>query len=238
MKNIALIDCRVSEKCRISLEGHGFSLISLPPFPLLDNSVKSHPDMLVFADGDRIISHQKYKEIAEAEFSLISKLRPNLEQIFSLEPISEKYPNDILFNACKIGNRIFSRYDFISSEIKKLAREKQYSIHNIRQGYSACSCLNIDENSIITSDVSLARAARECGISVLSIEKGHITLPFHDYGFIGGAGGVFDDKVFFLGNVDLHPNGDEIKEFIRKRGKLAVSLSDEPLADCGKIIFI
>ena len=168
----------------------------------------------------------------------MSQLKPNIETVITYDKVNKIYPNDIIFNAAVVGKHLFGKLDFISPSVLKYAEGEGFSLHNIKQGYSACSCCTVDSNSIITSDKSLAKASESTGISVLLIEKGHISLPCHDYGFIGGACGLFDNTLYFIGNINSHPNSKEIIAFAAERGVETVSLSDEPLADCGKIIFI
>ena len=236
--NIALTDIRMSEKCKSALRERGFFLIDMPPFFRLETAVQSHPDMLLFYLNGKIFVHEQYRMTASKEFSLLSQLKPNIETVLTYEKVSDIYPNDIIFNAALVGNHLFGKLNYISPSVLKQAEGEGLSLHNIKQGYSACSCCVVDSNSIITSDKSLAKAAELAGLSVLLIEEGHISLPCHDYGFIGGACGLFNNTLYFIGNIYSHPNSKEIIAFAAERGVETVSLSDEPLSDCGKIIFI
>ena len=47
-----------------------------------------------------------------------------------------------------------------------------------------------------------------------------------------------NDKVLFCGNIDLHPDVENIKAFCQKHKKTAVSLSDGELYDVGSIFFV
>jgi hypothetical protein len=73
---------------------------------------------------------------------------------------------------------------------------------------------------------------------VYVIETGDVTLPPYEYGFIGGAAGVYQGVVYFLGDLDTHRSKDVIKEACKAAKVVPVSLSCEPLADLGRIIFI
>ena len=69
-------------------------------------------------------------------------------------------------------------------------------------------------------------------------DSGDILLPPHEYGFIGGAAGVFRDNVYFIGSIERHRDFHKIDAAIRAEGYTPVSLSDGPLTDLGRIIFI
>ena len=236
--NIALTDIRMSEKCKNALSVRDFFVISLPPFFSLETAVQSHPDMLLFYLNGRLFVHEQYKAAAEKEFSLLAQMKPEIEIFPTCDKVNEVYPNDIIFNASVVGRHLFGKLNYLSPSVLEYAESEGLSLHNIKQGYSACSCCNVDSKSIITSDKSLAKAAEMAGLSVLLIEEGHISLPCHDYGFIGGACGLFNNTLYFIGDINSHPNSKEITAFAAERGVETVSLSDEPLSDCGKIIFI
>ena len=91
-------------------------------------------------------------------------------------------------------------------------------------------------NSAITADAGLASVLKNNGVKVTLINQGGISLPPHEYGFIGGASGVVDNKIYFFGNLDSHPDVKAIREAILSEGYLPVSLSDEELSDFGGII--
>ena len=84
----------------------------------------------------------------------------------------------------------------------------------------------------------MAKALRAAGIRVTEIEEGHIMLPPHQYGFIGGAAGCDGKNVYFLGNLDLHPDAEKIKSAILLEGLVPISLCDGGLIDLGGIRFI
>jgi hypothetical protein len=96
----------------------------------------------------------------------------------------------------------------------------------------------LNEDNAITADPGIYKKLTSLGINTLLIKCGGISLPPYEYGFIGGASGVDGDTVFFLGNLDLHPSANEIKDFIMGLGMRVISLSDEPLSDLGGLIFI
>ena len=112
------------------------------------------------------------------------------------------------------------------------ANENGLTIIHTNQGYPACTTLAFG-NSAITADPGMAKVLRNEGVNVLQITEGHIALPPHEYGFIGGASVVIGNKVCFYGDIKRHPDGEAIISFIGESGFEAMSLSDEPLVDFG-----
>jgi hypothetical protein len=159
---------------------------------------------------------------------------PNVKMTFTDDKVGNSYPNDAVYNALVMGDKLFARMDSLSAEIKTC----DLKLINTKQGYPACTTLKLNESTAITSDVGTARIMSEIGISVTLIENGDITLPPYEYGFVGGASGVYKDTVFFLGDVMTHRDKDKILSAISLAGMKARSLSDEPLCDLGGIIFI
>ena len=233
-KPLAVVGETLSDNCINSLERLGFEVLLLPPYFRLGGAVSSHADMLMRPIDGRIFAFSEYAE----KTSVFQVLEERGHTPFYTDELPfEKYPKDILLNCLVVGKRIFAKRAYLSKALAEYVTENGYELTDINQGYARCTACPISDNAIITADPSVKKAALSVGIDVLSISTGHVTLSGYDYGFIGGSCGIFNNNVYFAGNLLSHPNGKEIFDFCKDHGMAAISLSDEPLSDVGSIFF-
>ena len=232
---IVLVDSRMDDECLSALASRGFEVISLPKFDMLQTPVSAHPDMLLFVGGGMLLCHEKYYEAARDVIDHVVS-RTGLSLTLSDEEWGRDYPSDVLFNAAPIGECIIANKKSVSRIIREAYGEER--LINTRQGYTKCSVSTVGDDAIITADQSVARAAGERGIDVLLLDGSHTRLDGYNEGFIGGASGDDGEHIFFCGDLLLHPEADRIREFCERHGRVAVSLSREPLYDYGSLIFI
>ena len=107
---------------------------------------------------------------------------------------------------------------------------------HVKQGYTKCNLVIIDENAAITSDMGLAVSPKKYNIDLLLISEGHVNLTGFSYGFLGGASGRVGDEIISNGNLAVHPDFERIKEFIHQRGLQVTYFEEYPLEDIGSII--
>lgn len=235
---IAVVDVRMEDMAKRELSKHGFYVLEAPPSKKLSLPLSSHPDMLLFCHGKNIISSSEYCDASPFFFEDITRLVSGLCLTFTEDSFSEKYPHDAIFNALVIGKKIFLKKDSISDAVLQYAERMGLEIIGVKQGYPACTVLPLGDSAAITSDVGMARVLSENGIEVTKISSGGISLPPYEYGFIGGAAGVYKDKIYFIGDYKRHPDARLIEAAVKRASFTPVSLSSAPLSDLGRIIFI
>lgn len=235
---VALTDQRISKCCERALEIKGFHVIKLPPMKQLPASMASHPDMLLTYIDGVILTSAEYCDCAAYAFSEIRELLPHIKIKFCDTTQGEIYPYDAVYNVLSIGKKIFCRKRSVAPEIIEFAKERNFEVIDVNQGYPACTTLALGNSYAISADPGMRKALFDNGVFVYTIDNGGILLPPYEYGFIGGASGVYKDKAYFLGNLDSHPSQRIIKDACLKAGITPVSLSDEKLADLGRIIFL
>jgi len=227
-KDIAIIDPRMPKKAKEKLKRLNYYIIEAPLHKKLARPVKGHVDMMLFRHGDRVIYEPELENIANL-------LRQNEYICIKGENIkSGKYPKDIIYNACAVDDSIIHYKGRIESKIKKLKLRHL----PVSQGYAKCSIIPVDKRAIITSDSKIRDIWINRGREGLLVKPGHVKLPGYKTGFIGGASGVNDRVVFFVGNLKHHPDGDKIRDFIRRRGKGVIELYDGPLYDVGTVMIL
>lgn len=236
--NIAIIDSRATDAYERALRLQGFDILRLPRCSSLGEAVSSHPDTLLFRCGDDIVTSADYCDEAAYIFSDIRERVPRVRIHFTPDSLGKTYPEDCKFNGLVMGGALFCRTESISESILRIARDTGLDIVSVKQGYPACATLALGDRAAITSDPGMARALDERGIRVYTIEPGYIDLPPHEYGFIGGACGVYQDKIYFFGNYKLHPSSDIIESGARENGYTPVSLGTGRLVDLGGIVFL
>ena len=234
-KMIVLTDERIDAECERALRVRDFEIIKLPAYEGLQAPTAAHSDMLLFVGRGRLVCHEKYYEIAKKEIDRAVTVG-GLSLVLADEDWGSKYPRDVLFNAAPIGDRLICNEKSVSVAVAELYGKE--NIINVRQGYAKCATVTVADSGIITADPSVARAARACGIDVLRLSESRVRLDGYDTGFIGGASGDDGQHIFFTGDLDSHPDSENVKAFCRKHGREAVSLGTEPLYDYGTLIFI
>lgn len=232
-----IADNRICPQALSFLKAEGFEPILIPAANYLQEGVASHTDMLIFIGFGKVFCHENYYKINREIINKIASFA-NSEVCISSEPTGKKYPLDVLFNAALVGKRLICNEKTVSKLILTAASEQGCEIINVPQGYTKCSIAPVSANAIITADKAIAEACRNKGIDVLTVSEGHVSLPPYNFGFIGGACGLYRDNVYFCGSIDNHPDGESIKEFCVKHKKSAVSLSDGELQDVGSLFFI
>ena len=238
MNALAIVDERISSSCEHALLRRGFNVIKLPPSKNLSSPIASHPDMLIFKHENNLITSADYCDTAAYIFTDIREYSPAARILFSNDVQEKAYPKDAIFNALVIGKHLFCKTDTVSGAILEYSKFANLTVHHVNQGYPACTVRALNSENAITADEGMANAMESVGINITRIRNGGISLPPYQYGFIGGAAGVFGDSVYFLGNPDHHPDGRKIINACRRAGLNAVSLSDEGLADLGRILFL
>ena len=235
---LAIIDKRFPEAAKRQLMLLGFRIAEIPPANNIPVPMASHPDMLMARLGDNIVTTADFCDTAAYIFSDIREAKPDVKIHFTDENFGEEYPHDAILNVLIIGKFAFMKCDTVSRYLLSLAKELGYEIIDVKQGYPACTVLPLGDSAAITSDKGMARAMRSVGIDVTVISDGGILLPPYEYGFIGGAAGVLDGTVYFIGDPKTHTDGKIILDAITRHGFRQEKLCDGPLYDLGRIIFI
>ena len=220
-----------------ALTRFGHRVLRLPPHPNLPEPVASHPDMLLFFAPDAILCTKSYYGIATRELEEIAATY-GAPILYIEEEYGNAYPHDVLLNALPIGKHLFCNTKAVAMELLNVGLEPKH----VNQGYTKCSALPLGNDALITSDTSIAECAKNCGIDVLQICEGHVSISGYDYGFIGGCASFAPrgrmNTVFFCGDVLGHPDAEKINKFCQRHGYCTVSCGEFPLCDVGTIFMI
>ena len=235
---IATVDCRIPEDCLNTLRRFGYRVNTLPPMKGLPSPLASHTDMLIGRLGKNLVSFADYCDIAPYIFTDIMDGDKSYKIHFTADVPGEEYPRDARLNVLAMGDILFCKTESVSPYIIELARGQGYRTVDVKQGYPACTVLKLSEEAAITADRGMARVLSSNGIRVYTVENGGIALPPYEYGFIGGAAGVHQGKVYFLGDVGTHPSAEVIRTALATEGLTPVSLGRGGLVDLGGILFV
>lgn len=152
------------------------------------------------------------------------------------EALGKEYPMDVKYNAACTGKFFLHNLKYTAPELLEKARNRGFTMVNVKQGYSKCSTVIVDENSIITYDRGITQAARDAGISVLLVSPEGVILPGYDRGFIGGASGRVGKEIIFNGDLSKHEDYRQIKKFIEERNLKCRFFKGYALTDIGSIL--
>ncbi len=231
----AVVDSRIDSVTERALLDHADSILKMPPYTRLAEPVASHPDMLLWQYGDEIVTYRDYYSSARRQFDALAAIGYKI--ILSNESVSATYPDDVRLNCAVVGNKLIANTKHVSEKIKAIAQRHELDMIHAKQGYAKCSTVCVSSTAIITADTSIHAASLKNGLDALKISGGDIFLKGYDTGFIGGASGVTDTSVLFLGDLALHPDGERITQFCQSHGKNVVSLTRSPLYDYGTVFF-
>ncbi len=236
MGKTLLINCLMPDKMVDKLSCRFDSIIRIEPNVKLPAPVASHPDMQVLVIGDTVIT---VSELYSASAGLRQACEGK-EVVLTERELQDKYPSDVLLNACLVGTKLIARKDALDRSVINVCRDAGIEIANVKQGYAKCSTLALGDKAIISADKTIVSAAKEFGIDALLILSGHILLDGYDYGFIGGASfyNADDNTVYFFGDIKYHPDFTKIQSFVEKHGLNIECTYDSPLYDFGGAVVI
>ena len=198
----ALINQEIAEKFTAAT---GIATIPLKPYNLLDSPVACHADMLFCIIDNKLFCYEDYvKENGYTEALIDS----GYDIIFVSHKCEKNYPYDIGLNVLVMGNHLFCNAKYTAKEIIDYANQNNYTVVSVKQGYSACSTLVINNNLAVTTDASIAKAIEKSGKRALLISAEGIILNGYNCGFIGGASCFFQDKVFVFGDISALKCGE------------------------------
>lgn len=148
-----------------------------------------------------------------------------------------EYPEDVAFNAACTGKYFIHNLDYTNPRLLQAAKDLGMELIHVRQGYTKCSTVIVDEYAIITYDEGIVRACSKYpDLEVLQISPGFIRLDGYDTGFIGGCSGRIGNEVIFNGDLSAHPDFNRIRSFIESHGLTCRWFSEYKLTDIGSIL--
>ncbi len=205
--NKILIDYLKEKGCRIR---------SISSDNIVDKGISNHPDIFLCRMGyhktDPIFFAQK-------------------------EDLDYYYPGDVAFNAACTGKYFIHNTKLTNPQLLQEAKAMGMEIIHVRQGYTKCSIVVVNETSIITYDKGIAAACSAYPeLDVCLVRPGFVRLDGYDTGFIGGASGRIGNEIIFNGKLSAHPDFEKIVQFVESKGLFVKYFEQYELTDIGSIL--
>ncbi len=231
---LAIVGIRCPEAAKIRLLSlpEIAEVVRLPEDRQIAAPIADHPDSLICIFEGKLYTHSEYAKVAKNELLEICE-KCSLELCEVSCERADKYPLDCGFNALTLPDRhqLIGRKKSLAEPLKSLCSA------DTAQGYAGCTALYAG-GTIITADPSITKAAESLSVPVYPVSGEDISLPGYKEGFIGGAGGSFENTICLFGSPEYSQSAREILEFCQKNGLSLHSLEDGVLTDRGGIKFV
>ena len=241
MEKYVIIDNKMRDIETDYLKKLGYNLIKLKTSNYVYDEISSHVDIFACRIKDNIIlENNLYNELFNKKHSVLDN-----KIICGKNSVGNKYPFDVLYNVCNIGENVIHNFKYTDKEVSNVIKKESLNMININQGYSNCSIAVIDDNSAIVTDKMIAKKLIQNGIDILLIEeKLDIKLLKNDNtyskmnGFIGGCIARVEDKIIIFGDLSKIDKDAKIKRFIQSRELQIIDFKGLDVIDYGGILLI
>ncbi len=228
----------VSEDIAMSLEEklkQRYKVIKVTEDQRVYASIAKHPDIRILPIGRELFIDTLTCERLELKKHVSSD---DIGHIRTVDlQLKDTYPATVFLNASYREKMFIHHQVYTHPFISEYIQQHQIKYIHTNQGYTRCCLLQLNQHYGITSDIGMYKQLTKAGLEILKIQEGHIELKGQNYGFIGGTSGVDGNTVYFHGDLQQHPDGEQIKAFIEEKGYNIVHCPGEPLVDIGSILF-
>lgn len=231
METAAIINPDTPGEIINSLKKYGFEPVKIEKTPMVAEYLSGHPDIQIFQYKKTIFCHP------DISVNFLRKIDKYADIKICKTGLSTDYPGDIPYNIVTISGFAFHKLKCMEPEIKIHLEKDSVELIDVNQGYTKCSCIPIG-NSIITADDLIIKKCIENKIKSLKVSSGYVNLPGCKYGFLGGASGIFNNRLYLTGNLKSHPDKLNIEIFAGELNFDLVYLSENDPLDLGSIFFI
>jgi len=227
----AIIDSRSQNDVVNNLREYVEDLFEFETYGITRNSIAGHPDIFIYQDNNQLVIAPN----AQAElFEFLNN--HNLTYVKGKREVGGELYNSVQYNCLSTPDFLFHKSGYTDPAILEINKAKEFI--SLPQAYTRCSLVHLCEDNYMTSDRGIERVLIGKGLSCFYFNPEEITIRDHDKGFIGGAVGIRDKRIFFNGNVELHADGQRLKEHLLNLGLEIVNLSDQYLYDGGCMFFV
>lgn len=233
-----IIDERMREIEKEKLKELGYKLFEIKQSTKVYPEISAHVDIFTCKIGDKLI----------VEPSQYNYIKHQISEEYNIEPGNEeiraKYPFDIKYNVCVIGNKALHNFEYTDSKIKEKLKKQGYELINTSQGYTNCSIAVIDDNSAIVTDKGLYKILQKHDVEVLYLEyQPDIKLLTNNQysnknGFIGGAIARIDENIMVFGDLTKIDQNQVMRKFIKSRNLNIIEFKGLDVIDYGGIVEI
>jgi len=226
-----LIDSGIPVEAKNKLALFGI-LIELDNNTATYNAISSHPDIFCCQTTDNLIV------APNTSSKLIETFKTNnISFIIGNQNVGLEYPDTSFYNAVITEKFLIHNTKFTDEIIKNKCINKTQI--TVKQSYTRCNLLPLGEHHFITSDLGIFKTLNSVsGLSVIYINPENIILPDFKNGFFGGCCGIYQNKLFIIGNLNHISGSKAIRLFIENAGFQIIELYDGPLFDGGSLLFV
>lgn len=215
-----------------ALQSAKICVIPVDPCSNLPEGIACHADLQLLHLGGNSVLTASCSNECEAVLKTIG-----FDILSTEQSLDEAYPADCVLNALILGKNVIMNPAAADKRLMEYIESNNMDIIAARQGYSKCSVLAACSDAIITADKGIAKVAEAKGIEALLIREGGIYLKGYDTGFIGGCGGMIENKILgSSGDMKHLHDYDNIKDFLRNRNIYIENLGGKELCDIGGIL--
>ncbi len=227
----AIIDSRSQKDVINNLRGYVEDLFEFETYGITSNSISGHPDIFIYQNNNQLVIAPN----APAElFEFLNN--HNITYVRGKREVGGELDNSVQYNCLSTPDYVFHKSGYTDPAILEINKAKEFI--PLPQAYTRCSLVHLCENNYLTSDRGIEKVLIGKGLSCFYFNPEEITIRDHDNGFIGGAVGIRGKRIFFNGNVELHADGQRLKEHLLNLGLEIVNLSDQYLYDGGCMFFV
>lgn len=227
-KNV-VIDYRTDIKAAEFLQSCGFNVVFSKKILNLYEAVNGHTDLQLVRIDDTLICapecYEHYKQFFDENL------------VCGTKKIKGSYPGDIWYNAAVFGKTAIHNFKYTDTKLYEEMKAKSLNLINVKQGYSKCSICIVSDNAIITDDEGIYKSAVENKTDALKITKGDVFLKGMNYGFFGGATGLYNDTLFVNGELKTHTDEKNIRAFCRNYNVYVAEMKKGTICDIGSVLF-
>jgi len=231
-----IIDERMRQIEKQKLKELGYDLKEIKQCEKVYPEISSHVDIFTCKIGEVLV-------IEPSQYEQIKLQLPSEYKVKSgLKKISLKYPDDIKYNVCTIGDKAIHNFQYTDPIIKEELTQQGYELINTTQGYTNCSIVVIDENSAIVTDKGLNKILQKHNIEVLYLEyEPDIKLLTkarysNKKGFIGGAISRIGNEIIVFGDLNKIDQDNKIRNFITNKNINIIEFEKLDVIDYGGIV--
>lgn len=227
---LIVIDKRIPEEAKKRLSSFG-NLVKFSTRNITYPAISGHPDIFLCQTPASLICAPNLPEDYKTLFE-----KGDINFNFGKKPVGSSFPETSYYNCIASDDYLFHKTGRSDKQI--LEQCKQLTFIDLPQAYTRCSLIALTPKVFITSDKGIEKALKTNQIEVHYFSPKEIILPEMPHGFIGGALGLYNGKLFVLGNPDFHSWGSEFKNLIKQQNLELIPLYDGPFFDGGGIFFL